>query len=58
MKLIIEIQCDNGADMEDKLNKAISDFSQALEKKGFCEMELIAFNESIESHPIYKLTLS
>ena len=57
MKLTIEIPCNDGVEMENNLNKAISDFSEALLKKGFSEMELIAYNETIESEPIYKLTL-
>lgn len=59
MKLIIEIPCNDGVEMEDSLNKCIADFGDALKKKGFCEMELLAFNnENIESEPIYKLTIS
>lgn len=57
MKLTIEIPCNDGVEMENNLNKAIADFSDALKKKGFSEMELIAYNESVESEPIYKLTL-
>lgn len=57
MKLIIEIPCNDGVEMENNLNKAIDDFSQALKKKGFSEMELIAYNETLESEPIYKITI-
>lgn len=57
MKLTIEIPCNNGIEMEKNLNRAIDDFSEALKKKGFSEMELIAYGESIESEPIYKLNL-
>jgi hypothetical protein len=57
MKLTIEIPCNDGVEMENNLNKAIEDFSEALKKKGFSEMELIAYNESVESEPLYKLTL-
>lgn len=58
MKLTIEIPCKDGLEMEENLNKAISDFSEALKKKGFTEMELIAHidrNGTIE--PIYTLNL-
>jgi hypothetical protein len=58
MVLKIEIPCADGIEMENNLNKAIDDFSQALKKRGFSEMELIAYNENIESQPIYKLTLN
>ena len=58
MKLTIEIPCNSGTEMEENLNKAIQDFSEALTKKGFSEMELIAYNESIDLVPIYKLTLN
>lgn len=57
MKLIIEIPCNSGLEMEENLNKAIADMSEVFEKKGFSEIELIAYNESIESEPIYKVTL-
>jgi len=57
MKLTIEIPCNDGVEMENNLNKAIKDFAVALLNKGFSEMELIAYNESLESEPIYKLTL-
>lgn len=57
MKLIIEIPCNDGVEMENNLNKAIDDFGEALKNKGFVEMNLIAYNEMIESEPIYKLTL-
>jgi len=57
MKLTIEIPCNDGVEMENNLNKAIADFSEALLKKGFSEMELTAYNETIESEPIYKLTI-
>jgi len=57
MKLTIEIPCNDGVEMENNLNKAIADFSEALLKKGFSEMELIAYNETVESEPIYTLTL-
>ena len=57
MKLRIEIPCNNGIEMENNLNKAILDFSEALLKKGFSEMELIAYNETVESEPIYKLSI-
>lgn len=58
MKLIIEIPCTTGLEMENNLNKAIDDFSQALKQKGFCEMELIAYNESVYSEPIYKVSIT
>ena len=35
MKLIIEIPCKDGLEMENNLNKAIDDFSIALKIKGF-----------------------
>lgn len=57
MKLTIEIPCNDGIEMENNLNKAIADFSEALLKKGFSEMELIAFNKTVESEPIYKLSI-
>ncbi len=57
MKLTIEIPCNNGLEMEENLNKAISDFSEALKQKGFSKMELIAYNETIDSESVYKLTL-
>lgn len=57
MKLTMEIPCNDGVEMENNLNKAINDFSDALKKRGFSEMELIAYNETIDSEPIYKLTL-
>lgn len=57
MKLTIEINCNDGLEMEENLNKAIGDFELALEKKGFSDMELIAYNETIESEPIYKITI-
>lgn len=49
MKLTIEITFENhnGLDMEIKLNKAISDFSEALKSKGCGPMELIG-QEMIE----------
>lgn len=42
MKLKIEIyfEDNNGLDMENKLNKAIGDFSEVLIKKGCIEMNL------------------
>ena len=58
MKLTIEIPCRDGVEMETNLNKAITDFSEALLKKGFSEMNLIAYKDSVESEPIYKITLS
>jgi len=57
MKLTIEIPCNDGVEMENNLNKAIADFSETLLNKGFSEMELIAYNETVEAEPIYKLTL-
>jgi len=57
MKLTIEIPCNDGVEMENNLNKAIADFSEALLKNGFSEMELTAYNESIETEPIYNITL-
>jgi hypothetical protein len=57
MKLTIEIPCNDGPEMETNLNRAINDFSQALLKKGFSEMELIAYSETIDSEPIYKVIL-
>ncbi len=57
MKLTIEIPCSNGVEMENNLNKAIDDLSKALKTRGFSEMELIAYNESVELEPIYKLEL-
>jgi len=56
MKLTIEIPCNNGLEMEQNLNRAIDDFSKQLEKRGFSEMELIAYNESLDA-PIYKVVL-
>lgn len=58
MKLTIEIPCNDGVEMENNLNKAIADFSEALLKKGFSEMELTAYHETVESEPIYKLILT
>lgn len=57
MKLTIEIPCTDGEEMENNLNKAIDDFSKALKERGFSEMELVAYNETLDSEPIYKLTL-
>lgn len=57
MKLTIEILCNSGTEMESNLNKAIDDFSIALKKKGFSEMELIAYQENLNSDPIYKIKL-
>lgn len=58
MKLIIEIPCNTGIEMETNLNHAIADFSEALKKKGFSEMELEAYSEDIESEPMYKISLT
>lgn len=58
MKLTIEIPCTNGLEMEENLNKAIDDFGTALKQKGFCKMELIAYNESVDSESIYKVTIN
>lgn len=55
-KLIIEIPCNDGEEMENNLNKAIDDFGVALKYRGFREMELIAQN--IGSELIYKVTIS
>jgi hypothetical protein len=57
MKLTIEIPCNDGVEMENNLNKAIADFSEALLNRGFLEMELIAYNGTVESEPIYIITL-
>ena len=57
MKLIIEIPCISGLEMENNLNKAIDDFGEALKKRGFSEMELIAYNETVETAPIYKVSI-
>jgi len=56
MKLIIEIPCADGVEMENNLNKAIDDLSEALLKKGFSEIELLAY-ENVILEPIYKVTL-
>jgi hypothetical protein len=56
MKLIIEIPCKDGLEMENNLNKAIDDFSIALKNKGFSEMELEAYLDDI-SIPVYKVSL-
>ena len=56
MKLIIEIPCVDGIEMENNLNKAIDSFSEALKKKGFSEMELIGY-ENVILEPIYKVIL-
>ena len=60
MKLTIEIPCSSGVEMEDRLNKAISGFSEALKKRGFVEMELIGYLADVGTDfaPIYKLTLN
>lgn len=58
MKLTIEIPCNDGLEMETNLNRAIESFSEALKKKGFSKMELIAYSETVDSEPIYKLTLN
>lgn len=59
MKLTIEITCNTGIEMENNLNKAINDFSDALKQRGFSEMELIAYNaDSVELEPIYKVNLT
>jgi hypothetical protein len=58
MKLIIEVVCNDGLDMEINLNRAIDDFSKALKSKGFGEMELIAYQAGdIYSEPIYKVLI-
>lgn len=58
MKLIIEIPCNNGEEMENNLNKCISDFSEALLKRGFSEMDLTAYGENINPESLlYKLEL-
>lgn len=58
MKLVIEIPCNDGVEMENNLNKAIDDFSEVLKNKEFSKMELIAYNENVESEPIYKVTIN
>lgn len=35
MKLLIEIPCTHGLEMENNLNRAIEAFGEALKKKGF-----------------------
>ena len=57
MKLTIEILCNDGVEMENNLSKAIDDFSKVLEDRGFTEMELVGYKETLDSSPIYKLTL-
>lgn len=59
MTLKIEIPCNNGIELENNLNKAISDLSKTLIRRGFSEMELIAYDDEIvfESNPIYTVTL-
>jgi hypothetical protein len=58
MKLIIEIPCDNGEQMENRLNKMIKDFGEALKKRGFNEMNLMAAEEVRGEYvPIYQLEL-
>ena len=44
MKLIIEVNFENGIEMEDNLNKAIDELSSILKKKGLCEMNLIGMS--------------
>lgn len=43
--------------MEKNLNRAIDDLSKALEKKGFVKMELVAFDDSVCTEPIYKVNI-
>ena len=49
MKLTIEIPCNSGIEMEIRLNKAIEDFSKALKKKGFREINLVGYEGSIDN---------
>jgi len=58
MKLTIEIPCESGIEMEYNLNKAIHDLESALKRRGFSEMDLIAYNEYLNTEPIYKVTLT
>ena len=58
MKLTIEIPCKSGLEMEKNLNRAINDFSEALKKKGFIEMELIGHDTDYLTSPIYTVTLT
>jgi len=58
MKLTIEIPCNSGIEMEENLNKALIDFEEVLKKRGFSEMELVSYSESLDTEPVYKLTLS
>lgn len=57
MKLTIEVPCSTGIEMEKNLNRAIDDLSKALEKKGFVKMELVAFDDSVCTEPIYKVNI-
>lgn len=59
MKLKIEVNIpdDTGLTMENNLNKAISDFSEALSKRGFVEMELEALDFDNEMELIYKIQI-
>ena len=57
MELTIKINCDNGLEMENNLNKAIEDFGQALLKKGFSEMELIGYTSENDLKEIYNVTI-
>lgn len=58
MKLTIVIPCNTGEEMENSLNKCISDFTEALLKRGFSEMNLTAYGEEINPESLlYKLEL-
>jgi len=57
MILTIEIPCRDARELEKNLNRAIDDLGDALIKKGFGLMDLIAYDETVESEPIYKVTL-
>ena len=57
MTLTIEIPCNTGIEMEENLNKAIADFSEALQKNSFIPMELVAYSDLDMTVPIYKLNL-
>ena len=57
MILTIEVPCRDARELEKNLNKAIDDLGEALLKKGFMKMDLVAYNETVESEPIYKTTI-
>lgn len=45
MELIIKIPCNDGIEMENRLNRAIDDFGKVLKKRGFSPMNLVAHED-------------